>query len=541
MPLLNRDFPSGDPSMQSMPTGQLLQQIGLELSSSQTGPKELLTTACGIEHEVQLDVLRSDDRHYHCFLRLKNSSAQRVCVMEAVQMRGSAASAFNSIYHISLPRNDKRLYPEGVSNLSETAIIESLSLGCIFADGWNGANFVLTDERPDAIRRKKWGAERKAACKQHAAAIFKTEKKRDAPMTCQMLIPSAAEEADDGQSQGSSMDLLDRLLKSSGLRDNDEDWGQSPTVINHDEEDGTGVESLTMVNPQWNGENEMYQLTYASRAQMASNKNMQIANVKATYRAAFQFGKLRQNLFNVDFSDQLCPFQAFAFALAILDHSSVGRKEPNLTMLEVCASRRRAGRCLLLLMLILFTLAWIAAGHTLSGDGCDAGDAWWAISVGCVTLLSLVCTIAAMRQALPESRGCLTCLAFLILLSLITCLIMLSNITLEDDLALVANDTVNASVEMGSGEMGSGSGETMLRLLNEDGSTPSISLCPHERRLGTSWVAWLILLVILASCASISLCIGARRSVTSSEHRDERVVRRLNPDGVPVDRDGLPV
>ena len=172
-----------------------------------------------------------------------------------------------------------------------------------------------------------------------------------------------------------------------------------------------------MVNPQWNGENEMYQLTYASRAQMASNKNMQIANVKATYRAAFQFGKLRQNLFNVDFSDQLCPFQAFAFALAILDHSSVGRKEPNLTMLEVCASRRRAGRCLLLLMLILFTLAWIAAGHTLSVDGCDAGDAWWAISVGCVTLLSLVCTIAAMRQALPESRGCLTCLAFLILLS----------------------------------------------------------------------------------------------------------------------------
>ena len=131
-------------------------------------------------------------------------------------------------------------------------------------------------------------------------------------------------------------------------------------------------------------------------------------------------------------------------------------------------------------------------------------------------------------------------MAFLILLSLITCLIMLSNITLEDDLALVANDTVNASVEMGSGEMGSGSGETMLRLLNEDGSTPSISLCPHERRLGTSWVAWLILLVILASCASISLCIGARRSVTSSEHRDERV-RRLNPDGVPVDRDGLPV
>ena len=66
---------------------------------------------------------------------------------------------------------------------------------------------------------------------------------------------------------------------------------------------------------------------------------------------------------------------------------------------------------------------------------------------------------------------------------------MLSNITLEDDLTLVANDTVNASVEMGSGEMGSGSGETMLRLLNEDGSTPSISLCPHERRLGTSWVA----------------------------------------------------
>ena len=269
-------------------------------------------------------------------------------------------------------------------------------------------------------------------------------------------------------------------------------------------------------------------------------KNMQIANVKATYRAAFH-RQTAAEFFNVDFSDQLCPFQAFAFALAILDHSSVGRKEPNLTMLEVCASRRRAGRCLLLLMLILFTLAWIAAGHTLSVDGCDAGDAWWAISVGCVTLLSLVCTIAAMRQALPESRGCLTCLAFLILLSLITCLIMLSNITLEDDLALVANDTVNASVEMGSGEMGSGSGETMLRLLNEDGSTPSISLCPHERRLGTSWVAWLILLVILASCASISLCIGARRSVTSSEHRDERVVRRLNPDGVPVDRDGLPV
>ena len=39
MPLLNRDFLGGDPSMQSMPTGQLLQQIGLELSSSQTAQR----------------------------------------------------------------------------------------------------------------------------------------------------------------------------------------------------------------------------------------------------------------------------------------------------------------------------------------------------------------------------------------------------------------------------------------------------------------------------------------------------------------------
>ena len=42
--------------------------------------------------------------------------------------------------------------------------------------------------------------------------------------------------------------------------------------------------------------------------------------------AALQVGKLRNNMFNVDMSGCVSPFQAFTAALAVFDQSSVRRR-----------------------------------------------------------------------------------------------------------------------------------------------------------------------------------------------------------------------
>eukprot|EP00966_Prymnesium_polylepis_P303525 7011576-Prymnesium_polylepis.1 len=57
-----------------------------------------------------------------------------------------------------------------------------------------------------------------------------------------------------------------------------------------------------------------------------SNKNVQLANEAEDENATLQVGKLRKNLFNVDLSGCISPFQAFAIALAIFDQSSVRRR-----------------------------------------------------------------------------------------------------------------------------------------------------------------------------------------------------------------------
>merc|ERR1712146_523851 len=88
----------------------------------------------------------------------------------------------------------------------------------------------------------------------------------------------------------------------------------------------SGSELLRLVPPRWNEEGQMYQLSYEGRAYCMSNKNVQLANVCHDKMPTLQVGKLRKNLFNMDLSGVISPFQAFAIALAIFDQSSVRRR-----------------------------------------------------------------------------------------------------------------------------------------------------------------------------------------------------------------------
>ena len=87
-----------------------------------------------------------------------------------------------------------------------------------------------------------------------------------------------------------------------------------------------GTELLRLVPPRWNDQGQMFQLSYEGRACCMSNKNVQLADTSRPEEAALQVGKLRNNMFNVDMSGCVSPFQAFAAALAVFDQSSVRRR-----------------------------------------------------------------------------------------------------------------------------------------------------------------------------------------------------------------------
>ena len=67
-------------------------------------------------------------------------------------------------------------------------------------------------------------------------------------------------------------------------------------------------------------------LAFEGRAALLSNKNLQLADMARPSQSALQVGKLRDNLFNVDFGSGVSPLQAFSAALAVFDQSSMRRR-----------------------------------------------------------------------------------------------------------------------------------------------------------------------------------------------------------------------
>ena len=129
-------------------------------------------------------------------------------------------------------------------------------------------------------------------------------------MTMRMLVPTPPRRGDDVP----SIDLLETL---QGMQlDGSDQMGAAP--------DGTRL--LKLVSPRWNADEQMYQLFCEGRACCMSNKNVQLADTALPDEAALQVGKLRANMFNVDLSGVVSPFQAFAAALAVFDQSSVRRR-----------------------------------------------------------------------------------------------------------------------------------------------------------------------------------------------------------------------
>jgi len=73
--------------------------------------------------------------------------------------------------------------------------------------------------------------------------------------------------------------------------------------------------------PTWNDESQSFVLNFRGRVTMASIKNFQIVHSHDPDYIVFQFGRVSDNLFTLDFRYPLCPLQAFGCAL-----SSMNRK-----------------------------------------------------------------------------------------------------------------------------------------------------------------------------------------------------------------------
>ena len=133
-------------------------------------------------------------------------------------------------------------------------------------------------------------------------------------MTMRLLLPTPQppDASADEVAASSSIDLLEAVQTI-------------PCEAGH-ETPPEGTQLLKLVPPRWNADEQMFQLFCEGRACCMSNKNVQLADTSRPDEAALQVGKLRNNMFNVDMSGCVSPFQAFAAALAVFDQSSVRRR-----------------------------------------------------------------------------------------------------------------------------------------------------------------------------------------------------------------------
>ncbi|KAL1918023.1 uncharacterized protein VTP21DRAFT_3289 [Calcarisporiella thermophila] len=72
-------------------------------------------------------------------------------------------------------------------------------------------------------------------------------------------------------------------------------------------------------SPQWNEDTQSYVLNFHGRVTLASVKNFQIVHDNDPDYIIMQFGRIDDDLFNMDFQYPLSPLQAFAIALSSFD------------------------------------------------------------------------------------------------------------------------------------------------------------------------------------------------------------------------------
>ena len=177
----------------------------------------------------------------------------------------------------------------------------------------SGANFVAYDDgvKPEDVPKGAAGVIRLR--RQMVAMCFNKSTSRRVPMTMRMLMPTPNNDPNaPPPSSGAAADLLEAL--------------QTLPLEAGMEAPPDGTQLLKLVPPRWNADEQMFQLFCEGRACCMSNKNVQLADTSRPDEAALQVGKLRNNMFNVDMSGCVSPFQAFASALAVFDQSSVRRR-----------------------------------------------------------------------------------------------------------------------------------------------------------------------------------------------------------------------
>ncbi|RUS19378.1 tubby C-terminal-like domain-containing protein [Endogone sp. FLAS-F59071] len=72
-------------------------------------------------------------------------------------------------------------------------------------------------------------------------------------------------------------------------------------------------------SPQWNEETQSFVLNFNGRVTQASVKNFQIVHDSDLDYIIMQFGRIEDDVFNMDFQYPMCPLQAFAIALSSFD------------------------------------------------------------------------------------------------------------------------------------------------------------------------------------------------------------------------------
>ena len=298
-----------------LPRAALIRELQSLLNSTETDLKRLLVLPCGLLREVQCDVVRvGTSNTYRCYLRLGARNDRRVCIFEASRTRKGKLK--NSQYRILLPAADARMVPSEfgpAKDLPSDALTGDdgpLYCGKVRSYNLSGSNFVAYDDgvKPEDAPRGRAVRFRR----QMVAMCFNKSTSRRVPMTMRMLLPTPNPSADAQAPSGAAADLLESL--------------QNVPFEAGQEQPPSGTQLLKLVPPRWNADEQMFQLFCEGRACCMSNKNVQLADTSRPDEAALQVGKLRSNMFNVDMSGCVSPFQAFAAALAVFDQSSVRRR-----------------------------------------------------------------------------------------------------------------------------------------------------------------------------------------------------------------------
>ena len=72
--------------------------------------------------------------------------------------------------------------------------------------------------------------------------------------------------------------------------------------------------------PDWDPESKCFKMSFGGKAKVASVKNMQLVSKRQVNTIYLQLVKYDKNTFLLDFYGPFSPLQAFAMAIANIDH-----------------------------------------------------------------------------------------------------------------------------------------------------------------------------------------------------------------------------